>query len=315
MSRFEDIREEVQYMVDILYELHDATDPRKGAASEEGKLHRAQRAISVWWYIYARLMQWAQSHIIGYEMARLNPACREILEKLSGRALDPDSHELEHLGSMYAANPPNPGHPGPDGNWTTGDETLDALSDEVEKKNLNLDDEVLRRVIVRLLLSTSADSSVWRFPLQEALRALNSGEVLDFFKPSKQRRRGQSFQLDCAKADAIKYVYYLVGKLLTKHEALEKVGNAVGASVETLRGWEKELRKDDWFEFMWDAAKIAGRIEASPDDALDDLPVWAYDGRNTNIETAGYVIRELQGSCSLPNIRQRLHKHGKLRMK
>ena len=65
-------------MVERLYELHDATDPRKGYDFEVGKLERAQRAVAMWWYIYARLMQWAQSHIIDYEMAQLNRPCQKI---------------------------------------------------------------------------------------------------------------------------------------------------------------------------------------------------------------------------------------------
>ena len=85
MSRVKSIRKDVQFMVDILYKLHDTTDPRKGEVSEHAKLYRAQRAVSIWWYIHARLMQWAQSHIIGYEMARLNPACQEILSSCEAR--------------------------------------------------------------------------------------------------------------------------------------------------------------------------------------------------------------------------------------
>jgi len=47
VSRYKNIRENVQFLVDRLYELHDGTDPRKGGASEVGKLERAQLAISI----------------------------------------------------------------------------------------------------------------------------------------------------------------------------------------------------------------------------------------------------------------------------
>jgi hypothetical protein len=314
MSRYKDIRKEVQYMVDVLYKLHDATDPRKGKASEERKLQRAQRAIGLWWYVYARLMQWAQSQIIGYEMARLNPACQKILENMRGGELDENSHELEHLGSLYVAN--RPAHfenPSPDGVGAMDDEALQALSDEMEKKDVGLDDEALRRVIVRLLLSTSTESSVWRFPLQHALSALNSGEVDNFFKPSRRRRRGQSHQLDWARSDAIKHVYYLVGKGVKKHVAQRKVGDALAVSTETLRTWEKELQKDDWFAFIWDAAKLAGWLEESPEDSAQDLPVSSHDGMHTNIEMVSHVVRELHGEASLPKVKERLRKHHKSR--
>jgi hypothetical protein len=230
MPRFKNIREEVQEMVERLYELHDMTDPRKGNKSEIDKLERAQRAIDIWWYIYARLMQWAQSHIIGYEMARLNPACQTLLEARRGGPLTEDSHELEVLGSLYAANVPG---------YMTLEEMenddRDELSEKLERRKVDLDDATLRRVIVRLLLSTSANSSVWRFPLSHALRALNYGEQDQFFKPSKSRRRGQSYQLDWARANAVAHIHYLLGKGLKKHVATAKVADGIAVSPETLR--------------------------------------------------------------------------------
>jgi hypothetical protein len=87
--------------------------------------------------------------------------------------------------------------------------------------------EVLRRVMVRLLLSTDANSSFWRFRLQTAMRAANAGERDALFEPAKTRRRGQPFQLDELRAIAVCHVYYLLGKGLKKHVALERIANAL----------------------------------------------------------------------------------------
>ena len=173
-------------MVERLYELHDATDPRKGYDSEVGKLERAQRAVAMWWYIYARLMQWAHSYIIGVKTAQLNRPCQKILEAIRGGPLSDDSHELELLGSLYVSN--RPCETSLD-EMLSGDSPVDKLAEELGRKNIDLDDATLRRAIVRLLLS-SADSSVWRFPLSHALRALDYGEQDAFFKPAKSKRRG-----------------------------------------------------------------------------------------------------------------------------
>lgn len=104
-SHFDDIKLEVQEMVDRLYELHDETDPRKGESSEEAKHEKAQRAVAIWWYIYARLMQWAQSHLIGYEMARSDGKIADVVRDLRGAELSDDVHQFEQLGTLYIANP------------------------------------------------------------------------------------------------------------------------------------------------------------------------------------------------------------------
>jgi len=247
-------------------------------------------------------MQWAQSQIIGYEMARLNPACQEVLRSQLGVELNDDSHALELLGSLFAVNRPA------EVEGSEIDERLDELSEELTKKNIGLDDEALRRAIVRLLLSTSADSSVWRFPLSHALSALNYGEVDDFFKPARKRRRGQSYKLDWTRADAIMYVHYLVGKGLKKHVALARVAKALAVSPETLRSWEQALESDDWFCFRWEAAMIAGQIEESPERS-DDTAVRTYDGVYSHIAMASSIIRQLTTDCSLPRIKERLRKY------
>ena len=73
LDRDEDIREKMQPFIDQLFELYEETDPSKGHVSEPHKLQRAQRAIDIWWHIYGRLLLWAQSQIVGYEIARGSP--------------------------------------------------------------------------------------------------------------------------------------------------------------------------------------------------------------------------------------------------
>ena len=36
--------------------------------------------MSIWWYLYAELMLWAQSHLAGYEFGRSNP---DLIDRIS----------------------------------------------------------------------------------------------------------------------------------------------------------------------------------------------------------------------------------------
>lgn len=164
------------------------------------------------------------------------------------------------------------------------------VSEKLDKANADLTDEVLRRVIVQLLLSTSADSSVWRFPLSHGLRALNHGETTEFLTPARSRRRGRPYLLDEVRADVVAHLHYLRGKGIKKYIALEKIGNEIGASPETIRDWEKRLRSDDWFFFHWEAAFIAGQIEDDPELADSGYFDVRYFGTTSTLEMARYFL-------------------------
>jgi hypothetical protein len=293
-AHVDDIRSEIGGMVERLCELHDLTDPRKGQLSEKDKHDHAQRAVAIWWYIYSRLMLWVQSHFVGYEMARINPKLQNALARVRQGDLNENAHVLELIGSTYAIN---------SAYHRTSTEEADA---ELEKMDLDLTDEALRRVIVRLLLSTSADSSVWRFPLSHALRALNSGEQVEFVLPAKTRRRGHPFALDQARAEAISHVHYLIGKGLKKNVALSRVANKIAVSPETLRDWEKQLREDDWHPFCWESARIAGQIEEDPDLASADVFDVRYYGITDSIKFAKFFLEGRLEGRNLEEVKKKL---------
>src|SRR5262245_3800076 len=107
MSREDDIRSDIQPWIDSLYELYESTDPRRGEETEVDKLHRAQVAINIYWIVFGRLLLWAQSQIVGYEVCRRHPDVMDVLEQRRGKNLDPDSHELELLGMAWVFNLPS----------------------------------------------------------------------------------------------------------------------------------------------------------------------------------------------------------------
>jgi hypothetical protein len=304
LDREDDIRAQVQPLIDRLYELYEATDPSKGPASELGKLQIAQRAIHIWWHVYGKLLLWAQSQIVGYEIAREYPKVVDELAKRRGHQVNEDSHELELLGLGYAWNPP-----------VKQQERVDALTEAPEAAEGDLTDAVLRRVMSRLLLSTEANSSFWRYPFSNALRAANAGERDELFEPAKTRRRGRPYQLDSVRAIAVAHVYYLLGKGIRKHIALGRVSDALPVSVETLRDWEKALGHDDWFDFDWRAARLAGALEQEIKEkspmALEQEYGADYLGSTSNFTEARLFIQRMTGEWSLENVKANLRRfHG-----
>lgn len=289
MDREKNIRAVVQPFIDDLYELYEETDPSKGCVSEKWKLERAQNAIHIWWRAYGYLLLWAQSQIVGYELVKEFPDWANQLD------LTPDCHELELLGLSYAHNPPE-----------------NQLAKD-PPDGFDLTDDVLRRAIARLLLSTDANSSFWRFPLEHALRAANAGELASLCKPSMTRRRGQPYRLDYTKANAVAHVHYLIGKGIKKHIALERIADAVAQSPETLKDWEKGLRKDDYFAFMWESAHLAGQLEGViKSNSLNDL-VEEYGaelfGPTSDFVVACAFIKEKDDELSLERLKADLRKY------
>lgn len=280
MGRDHEIRAHVQPLIDRLYELYEQTDPSKGHVSERGKLQSAQYAIHIWWQVYGELLLWAQSQIAGYEVTKESPRWREELVKRLGGEFDEDSHELEQIGLSFTH--------------------LGILPNV----------EVLRKVIYRLLHSTAAKTSFWVAPLSVALRAANAGELDIIFEPTKTRRRGRPYQLDVARAIAIAHVYYLTGKGIKKYIALERIGNALAVEAETLRGWEKALRHDEWIMFDWKGAHLAGRLE---DEIKEKSPLalveeygGEYLGPTSNFESARFFLERINNVWSLEEVKHSL---------
>lgn len=227
-------------------------------------------------------------------MARLDSSLQEFISSVRRGDIDQNSHQLEMLGATYAINSA----------MQRG--MTEALEAEFDKLDLDLTDETLRRVIVKLLLSTSADSSVWRFPLSHGLSALNSGEQAPFVTPSKTRRRGRPYELDQARSAAVAHVHYLTGKGIKKHVALSRVANEIAVSPETLRGWEKNLHEDDWHQFWWEAAWIAGQVEDEPE--LTDADVFdvKHYGITNSIEFAKLFLEGRLEGRSLETVKRQL---------
>jgi hypothetical protein len=301
-QRRPDILQYCEQYLNSLTKLYETTDPARGEVSELGKLEAARQAISIWWYLWGELLLWAQSHLAGYEMLKSHPELRERLEKRLGASLTVDSHALEYVG-LYSS-------------WNHVDDSdpmLTAIHEIMEKEfELTVSDPPLRPIIRELLVSRSANSSFWRFPLQQALFALEFGEVDELVKPSTIRRQGKPVALYRWKLLALSHARFLMGKGLKKYKALEKVAQNVGQSVETLRSWEKAYSFDDDFMMGLRAAELAGELEEVLDTGrrMDDIIEeygQEYFRHSSDIEYAKRTLDELRAT-PLEAVREGLRK-------
>jgi hypothetical protein len=300
MPREPDIRENVHFYVDVLLDLYEKTDPNGGAATEEGKLLRARQATEVWWRLHGKLMQWAQSHLAGYCWIDEHPEILDTLPEVDGNPITRDSHELEFLGSCFSINTPP---------------VCDAYTERAEeeiRRFPEIGDVGLRRLIAELLMSRCADNSSWRWEIQLALRALNHGEVQDLVKPSGGKRGAMPFQLMRWKVKALEQVMFRVGRGMKKYRALQEVGEAIGQSTETLRDWEKELRRDEDNEFDLCCAQLAGHLDGVELPAgtknLEEKYGAMYHRGSSDIEKASWMLPKLREQ-SLAEIKTELHRH------
>jgi hypothetical protein len=204
------------------------------------------------------------------------------------------------------------------------------LDEALDGNTVDLSDNALRRVIIRLLsFILSSGDNFWRYRLVEALRAANAGERDKFFEPAKTRRRGRPYQLDCCRAHAISHVYYLRGQGIKKHVALERVGKALAVSVETLRDWENTLGKDDWFRDEWNEATEASELEEETEQQADSILAIAknFAAGSSELSQTRYMLRmikakymlvTLQGEWGLEKLKadlRRLHSSSRCRKK
>ena len=262
MLRNPDIREEISGLIDVLVEMYYETDPAKGEESEYGKLEIARQAVEKSWYIFGRLLLWAQCHITGYCIARDNPRIVTILEDEFDTDLTEDSHLLEVLGLLYPYNPVD-----------SEDPLLKKMEVRFENETEVMSWIAQRNLVNEILMARCANSSYWRFDVQSGLRSLNEGEVEPIFEPAASRLRGQPAKLNRWKLETLRQVYFRIGKGMKKHRALREVGDGIGQSPETLRDWEKKLLLDEDRQNDLYCSQLAGEFD----------PLIRKDGRNCTI--------------------------------
>lgn len=294
MARLKDLDEWIDPYLQFLKEVYFETDPEKGENREIAKHELAQLAIENFWYLQGKLLGWAQAHLTGHSILKENPELVGFLEERLGYLLHEDSHELEQIGLLYNFNPPDDECPA----LRRMEELLTEFGvSYLGEGNALLTPAAMRRTIRELLMSRCADNSYWRHDLQNSLDALNEGEVDELFTPTPGKRQGLPYSLNRWKLEALKQVRFRIGKGYKKYRALEEIGEAIGQSPETLRTWEKALRKNTDREVNLYCSELAGIFDPhfsgdqdAPIPSIEDYDSWR--GMNY-VDHARYLHRNI----------------------
>lgn len=273
LHRDEEVREKAYILLEELLELYVLTASKNAYHGELDKTEHARAAIGVFWELFDLLGTWAQSHLAA--QARIQTD-QYFVDHLMHEYPDVhlDSYFLEKYGYDFLRSL------GSD----FEDEETNFFTDEKEHMNeQGLRDQITRAFLFEILSSQSEFSHAWRFPLQRSVRALNDGQIEDFFKPMPARRGGAKFDLNQWKLEALLQVHFRMGRGFKKYRALEEVATGIGQSVETLRYWEKALKLDIDYLNELRFAHIAGEkyadIKSGNDLSLGDDTYGTYRGK------------------------------------
>lgn len=273
LHRDEDIREKSYILLEELLELYVLTASKNAYDGELNKTEYARAAMGVFWELFDLLGTWAQSHLAA--QARIQTDVYFVNHLLDEYPeVHFDSYFLEKYGYDFlrsmAAN--------------FEDADTNFFTDEKEHMSeQGLREQIMRAFLFEIFSSKSEFSHAWRYPLQRATRALNDGQIDDFFKPMPGRRGGAQFDLNQWKLEALLQVHFRIGKGYKKYRALEEVAGGIGQSVETLRYWEKALKLDTDYENELRFARIAGEkisdLKSGDDLSIGDHQYGIYRGK------------------------------------
>lgn len=95
--------------------------------------------------------------------------------------------------------------------------------------------------------------------LIEALAALDQGEVRPLFEPKATGRHGGA-KWDGMRHRALEHIAFLVGQGVGKGRAQKRVGDQMGVSTNTLKGWDRSMSTSLEAQHQIGLAKRAGKL-------------------------------------------------------
>jgi hypothetical protein len=201
---------ECHSLIDELVELHKKTDPSLNKKSEEEKLELSYQALNKIGRIGGLLTEWAECQIFGtyYKIGNSKERC------ISNEESNKHDNEL----MWYSETPED---------FLTTDANLQA-------------ERSAMACILHNLFGCYGRMG-WRLSLEQALYALNEGQVEGILTPSKTYQKGKAYDLQELKWAAVKHAYIIHGVGIKKAAAQRKVEEKCGVKDGTLKKWEKQL--------------------------------------------------------------------------
>ncbi|MEE4208560.1 MAG: hypothetical protein V2I43_04750 [Parvularcula sp.] len=244
----ERLRRDLYALVDELVSLSEQTDPRHEVPE---KAHLAYSAMELCWRIFDRGANWAQRHVIGVEYTKHLTDWLQEKAAFDSLMIGPDEFDDNHrLIEVIPLLFENEWH------FCCGiGDAEDFIDVDGGIPSGELPPSERRSYLANLLRSRSVGSYVWRNELAHNLLAVNDGSTLELFKTTRKRGMGNSYEARIMKRIAVAEVVYEAAKPGgKKKDALAAMAETLGRDVETIRDWEKAVRKDD--EGIW-ALKVA----------------------------------------------------------
>lgn len=241
----------ISLLLERLAKLEEETRPSGGDETAKRKDLKAFEAIHTAMWLVKTVAGWAIDHQIGLaqqelEFVPIQPVANRQHPDYLALLSAVDSHDHERNGSSYRH-----------ADWPE-------------------DPKFKRRALINLLHAMQRDSTSLIFgPAEEALRALDFGDVLPILREQKGNRKAGYKSLHL-QLKAIGFVEFHKALGMKKNVAQEMVAGAYGLSVDAIRNWEIRLR---------DAEKGVGALKVSRE------VIWA---RNS----ASHIIAARKGQGS-----------------
>ena len=225
-------RDEVHRLVDKLLDLEEKTHPANGPVAE--KEQDSLMALIYAGKLNERLVGWALYHRAGLILNEVEGfPWPEGDEKAQQQA---DDHRHEAAGCAYLRE-------------------IKGYADDCSS-----DAVTNRRIIAATVGRAPIFPHELRLGFSRALKALDAGEVMGLLQRTKQRSR-KGYTLWELRLRAIQHVQFFVGSraCTSKREALQKVADAFGCGMPTVRSWEANLPKHFGRQYVDNAKSTAQR--------------------------------------------------------
>ena len=218
----EKLKKYVGDVVNELIALEQSTDPSGGKETSKNKDYDASRALQIVGKLVESLAGWAIDHQIGLGIEERYSV------HLSSIAIE---QHPELLPAVAAANDHR--------HEAAGSEYVDRAIAEGQKASPH----IRRQMMINLLSALSnafPHSLVYETIL--ALESLEYGEVQPLFTPIKKNLGDHGFSAWNLRLSALESVEYFAARGYSRMAAQQKVGDAFGRDLETVRDWQKNVR-------------------------------------------------------------------------
>lgn len=239
-----------------LAELEATTRPQDGEETARGKDRKSGQALRLANELVRAVAGWAIDHQTGLALHG-QASTIEVLPELGRHPLlsialaNVDNHRHEEAG--------------------------------VENDSVKLRDPVVARQALQNLLQANpgAFPVIITFQIIRAIEALDYNEVDPILQPRKERRKISRSELNMQLC-ALRWVAHYNGRGFKKKDSLERVADAFGVSIATLRSWERRVPDE------------LGKLRV--DSLLEDSSVYDdkyEDQYDENLISDGKAYREL----------------------